>query len=117
MSYVTIHIGNKKNHKKQFIHVNCYIEHFLNLCVLIDNYTSEQTKMMWHSPEVCSRASSVQNLQAANSSNYGKDKISYHNYVDDTQIYARISPSDYGYRHSASKCIEQISEWMCQHFL
>lgn len=44
--------------------------------------------MMWSSPRVCSLASSVQNLQATNSSsiNYGKNKISYHNYVDDTDL-------------------------------
>lgn len=30
---------------------------------------------------------------------------------------ATINPDDYGPMHSLNKCIEQISDWMCQNFL
>ncbi len=47
----------------------------------------------------------------------GSYKISYHNYADNTQIYITISPGDYSPIQTLRKCIDQISNWMCQNFL
>ena len=44
------------------------------------------------------------------------NKVSYH-YVDDTQIYIVISPSDYSPIESLNKCIEHINDSMCHNFL
>ncbi|MGG8473441.1 reverse transcriptase domain-containing protein, partial [Rahnella sp. PAMC25617] len=45
------------------------------------------------------------------------NKISYHSYADDTQIYTTISPGDYAPIQTLSKCIQQMNDWMCQNFL
>ncbi len=45
------------------------------------------------------------------------NKISYHNYADDTQIYITTSPGDNGPIQTLSTCIDQIHDWMCQNFL
>ena len=45
------------------------------------------------------------------------NKICYHNYADNTQIYITISPEDYGPIQVLSTCIKQINDWMCKNFL
>ena len=45
------------------------------------------------------------------------NKICYHNYANDTHIYISMSPGDYGPVQALGKCIEQISDWMCQNFI
>ena len=45
------------------------------------------------------------------------NKIAYHNYADDTQIYIALSPNDYSPIDNLRQCIEQINSWMRQNFL
>ena len=46
-----------------------------------------------------------------------KNKIAYHSYADDTQIYIALSPNDYSPIDNLCNCIEQINAWMTQNFL
>ena len=45
------------------------------------------------------------------------NKIAYHNYADDTQIYIALSPNDYSPIDNLCQCIEQINSWMRHNFL
>ncbi len=45
------------------------------------------------------------------------NKISFHYYADDTQIYITMSAGDYGHMQTLSKCTDKINDWMCQNFL
>ncbi|KAF7656013.1 hypothetical protein LDENG_00047490 [Lucifuga dentata] len=45
------------------------------------------------------------------------NKVAYHNYADDTQIYISLTSDDYGPIESLCLCIEQINSWMQQNFL
>ncbi len=46
-----------------------------------------------------------------------KNKIAYHSYADDNQIYLSLSPNDYSPIDSLCQCIDEINRWMCQNFL
>lgn len=45
------------------------------------------------------------------------NNIDHHCYADDTQIYVALSPNDYRPIDLLCQCIEQVKDWMCQHFL
>ncbi len=46
-----------------------------------------------------------------------KNRIAYHSYSDDTQIYLALCPNDYSPIDSLCQCIDEINSWMCQNFL
>ena len=46
-----------------------------------------------------------------------RNKVSYHNYADDTQIYVSLTAGEHGPVDSLLHCIQQISEWMQNNFL
>ncbi len=46
-----------------------------------------------------------------------KNKIVYHSYADDTQIYLALSPNDYSPIDSLCQCIDEINSWISQNFL
>ncbi|KAI2646556.1 RNA-directed DNA polymerase from mobile element jockey [Labeo rohita] len=56
-------------------------------------------------------------VYAPTESNHEKEKIAYHSYADDTQIYLALSPNDYSPIDSLCQCIDEINSWMCQNFL
>ena len=45
------------------------------------------------------------------------NKICYHNYADDAQIYITISPGNYSLIQTLIRYFDQIRDWMCQNFL
>ena len=86
--------------------------------VSIGNYTSEQTKMTCGVPQGSILGPLLFNIYMLPLAQIMENnKICYHSYADDTQIYITISPGDYGPIQALSKCIEQINDWMCQNFL
>jgi len=46
-----------------------------------------------------------------------KNKIAYHSYADDTQLYFALSPNDYSNIDSLCQCIDEVNSWMCQNIL
>ncbi len=86
--------------------------------VSIGNYTSELTKMTCGVPQGSILGPLLFNIYMLPLAQIMKNnKICYHNYADDTQIYITISPGDYDPIQALSNCIEQVNDWMCQNFL
>ncbi len=86
--------------------------------VSIGNYTSELTKMTCGVPQGSILGPLLFNIYMLPLAQIMKNnKICYHNYADDTQIYITISPGDYDPIQVLSNCIEQVNDWMCQNFL
>ncbi|CAJ1082756.1 hypothetical protein KUCAC02_009465 [Xyrichtys novacula] len=86
--------------------------------VSLGNYTSERTKMTCGVPQGSILGPLLFNIYMLPLTQIiANNKISYHNYADDTQIYITMSPGDYNPIQTLSQCIEQINDWMCQNFL
>ncbi|KAI4800683.1 hypothetical protein KUCAC02_009526 [Chaenocephalus aceratus] len=86
--------------------------------VSIGKYTSELKNMTCGVPQGSILGPLLFNIYMLPLAQIMKNnKISYHSYADDTQIYVTISPGDYAPIQTLSKCIEQINDWMCQNFL
>lgn len=81
-------------------------------------YTSERTKMTCGVPQGSILGPLLFNIYMLPLAQIiENNKICYHNYADDTQIYITLTPGDYGPIQALSNCIDQINDWMCQNFL
>ena len=86
--------------------------------VSIGNFTSDRTTMTCGVPQGSIMGPVLFNLYMLPlSSIMQKNKIAYHNYADDTQLYITLSSGDYSSIDSLCHCIDQINDWMCQNFL
>ena len=86
--------------------------------VSIGNYKSEQTKITCGVPQGSILGPLLFNIYMLPLAQIMKNnKICYHNYADDTQIYITISPGDYCPIQTLTRCIDQIRDWMCHNFL
>ena len=84
----------------------------------IGNYKSERTKITCGVPQGSILGPLLFNIYMLPLAQIMKNnKICYHNYADDTQIYITISPGDYSPIQTLTRCIDQIRDWMCQNFL
>jgi len=65
-----------------------------------------------------SRTTPIQPVYAPNElNNEEKNKIAYHSYADNTQLYLALSPKDYSPIDSLCQCIDEVNSWLCQNFL
>ena len=86
--------------------------------VSIGNHKSELTKMACGVPQGSILGPLLFNIYMLPLAQIiENNKICYHSYADDTQIYITISPGDYSPIQALSGCIQQINSWMCQNFL
>ena len=86
--------------------------------VSIGNFVSDQIKMTCGVPQGSILGPLLFNLYMLPLGHILKNnKIAYHNYADDTQIYIALSPNDYGPIDNLRQCIEQINSWMRYNFL
>ena len=86
--------------------------------VSIGNYTSERTKITCGVPQGSILGPLLFNIYMLPLTQIMENnKISYHSYADDTQLYITITPGDYNPIQVLSQCIEQINDWMHQSFL
>ena len=86
--------------------------------VSIGNYTSEHTNMTCGVPQGSVLGPLLFNIYMLPLAQIMENnKISYHSYADDTQIYITLSPGNYSPIQQLNMCIEQINDWMCQNFL
>ena len=82
------------------------------------NFVSSQIKMTCGVPQGSILGPLLFNLYMLPLGHILKNnKIGYHNYADDTQIYIALSPNDYSPIDNLRQCIEQINSWMRQNFL
>lgn len=89
-----------------------------NYFVTIGNYTSSPTNMSCGVPQGSILGPVLFNLYMLPLGLImQKNKISYHNYADDTQLYIALSSDDYSPIDLLCQCMEQINDWMCQNFL
>ena len=89
-----------------------------NYFVSIGNYTSDQTNLTCGVPQGSILGPVLFNLYMLPLGLImQKNKIAYHNYADDTQLYIALSSDDYAPIDSLCQCINQINDWMCQNFL
>jgi hypothetical protein len=89
-----------------------------NYYVSIGNFVSSQIKMTCGVPQGSILGPLLFNLYMLPLGHILKNnKIGYHNYADDTQIYIALSPNDYSPIDNLRQCIEQINSWMRQNFL
>uniref|UniRef100_A0A669DF59 Reverse transcriptase domain-containing protein n=1 Tax=Oreochromis niloticus TaxID=8128 RepID=A0A669DF59_ORENI len=86
--------------------------------VSIDNFTSEQTCITCGVPQGSILGPLLFNIYMLPLAQIIKNnKINYHSYADDTQIYITMSPGDRGPVQALGKCIEEINDWLCHNFL
>ena len=86
--------------------------------VSIGNFKSEQTKITCGVPQGSILGPPLFNIYMLPLAQIiENNNISYHNYADDTQLYISMSQGDHGPIQALGKCMEQITEWMCQNFL
>uniref|UniRef100_A0A3B4FPC0 Reverse transcriptase domain-containing protein n=1 Tax=Pundamilia nyererei TaxID=303518 RepID=A0A3B4FPC0_9CICH len=86
--------------------------------VSIGNFTSEQTSITCGVPQGSILGPLLFNIYMLPLAQIIKNnKINYHSYADDTQIYITMSPGDRGPVQALGKCIEEINDWLCHNFL
>ena len=84
----------------------------------IANYTSQRSKITCRVPQGSILGHLLFNIYMLLLAQIMEsNKISYHYYADETQIYITIPPGDYGPIQMLIICIDQINDWMCQNFL
>ena len=89
-----------------------------NYFISIGNYSSDQTCMTCGVPQGSIMGPVLFNLYMLPLSLImQRNKIAYHNYADDTQLYITLSSGDYAPIDSLYQCVDQINDWMCQNFL
>uniref|UniRef100_A0A3P9D2F8 Reverse transcriptase domain-containing protein n=1 Tax=Maylandia zebra TaxID=106582 RepID=A0A3P9D2F8_9CICH len=86
--------------------------------VSIGNFTSEQTSITCGVPQGSILGPPLFNIYMLPLAQIiNNNKINYHSYADDTQIYITMSPGDRGPVQALGKCIEEINDWLCHNFL
>ena len=86
--------------------------------VSIDNFNSKRTKMTCGVPQGSILGPLLFNIYMLPLAQImDNNKICYHSYADDTQIYITISPGDYSPIQALIKCLEHVNDWMSQNFL
>uniref|UniRef100_A0A3P9BKS9 Reverse transcriptase domain-containing protein n=3 Tax=Maylandia zebra TaxID=106582 RepID=A0A3P9BKS9_9CICH len=86
--------------------------------VSIGNFTSEQTSITCGVPQGSILGPLLFNIYMLPLAQIiNNNKINYHSYADDTQIYITMSPGDRGPVQALGKCIEEINDWLCHNFL
>lgn len=83
----------------------------------IGSYTSEQMQITYGVPQGSTLGPLLFHIYMLPLPQIFKNnKISYHSYSDDTQIYIIRPLGNYSPRQTLIECIDQIGDWMCQNF-
>jgi len=86
--------------------------------VSIGDHKSEWTPMTCGDPQGSILAPLLFNVSMLPMSQMmRKNRISYHSYADNTQIYLALSPNNYSPTDSLCQCIDEVNSWMCQNCL